>query len=432
MLTPPPYSVPLHKVCPLRHKADYDLAKTPVKLKELELELQSYPDSCIAQELICGFKFGFPLHYTGPLFQNIHWVSSSSLQLFTDSSAKYGNGFGAYFDGNWAYGQWPEFWFNHDYTNDITVLEFFPILVTVHIWGKQLQHKKTAINQFRKFRAMAALGDLWPAPLDHIMLFIAYLSRQSRTASTISSYMAALSFIHKINNWSDPSHTFLVTKALEGMKRLRPQKDCRAPITIEFLQKIYCELPNVCLSYYEVLLFRSAYTLAFFGLFRVGELVFTTNSMANRPLLYSDINFSTSQGRSMLTVQLRFSKTDQRGKSCRVHLAELRNNPICPVSNVREFLRKRSSLHPQLRVAEYGGQSIHDYKRGRASPLVGTFGKDLDKVYQNQVPGTDAKKQTSSKIVHNPTSLTREYASAMAAFAVHCLPREMAGKMPET
>ncbi|KAJ8322171.1 hypothetical protein KUTeg_000642 [Tegillarca granosa] len=80
---------------------------------------------------------------------------------------------------------------------------------------------------------MAALGDLWPAPLDHIMLFIAYLSRQSRTASTISSYMAALSFIHKINNWSDPSHTFLVTKALEGMKRLRPQKDCRAPITID-------------------------------------------------------------------------------------------------------------------------------------------------------------------------------------------------------
>ncbi|KAJ8304431.1 hypothetical protein KUTeg_018014 [Tegillarca granosa] len=209
---------------------------------------------------------------------------------------------------------------------------------------------------------MAALGDLWPAPLDHIMLFIAYLSRQSRTASTISSYMAALSFIHKINNWSDPSHSFLVTKALEGMKRLRPQKDCRAPITIELLQKIYCELPNVCLSYYEVLLFRSAYTLAFFGLFRVGELVFTTNSMANRPLLYSDINFSTSQGRSMLTVQLRFSKTDQRGKSCRVHLAELRNNPICPVSNVRDsiiYWAHRSALRLLNRHLRLEQQGVH-------------------------------------------------------------------------
>ncbi|KAJ8320209.1 hypothetical protein KUTeg_001796 [Tegillarca granosa] len=170
---------------------------------------------------------------------------------------------------------------------------------------------------------MAALGDLWPAPLDHIMLFIAYLSRQSRTASTISSYMAALSFIHKINNWSDPSHTFLVTKALEGMKRLRPQKDCRAPITIELLQKIYCELPNLTLWPF----------LAYLG-----------------------------QGRSMLTVQLRFSKTDQRGKSCRVHLAELRNNPICPVSNVRDsiiYWAHRSALRLLNRHLRLEQQGVH-------------------------------------------------------------------------
>ncbi|KAJ8320014.1 hypothetical protein KUTeg_001601 [Tegillarca granosa] len=224
---------------------------------------------------------------------------------------------------------------------------------------------KTAINQFRKFRAMAALGDLWPAPLDHIMLFIAYLSRQSRTASTISSYMAALSFIHKINNWSDPSHTFLVTKALEGMKRLRPQKDCRAPITIELLQKIYCELPNVCLSYYEVLLFRSAYTLAF--------------------LAY------LGQGRSMLTVQLRFSKTDQRGKSCRIHLAELRNNPICPVSNVRDsiiYWAHRSALRLLNRHLRLEQQGVH----------INWMGKRVQRILILHVGGNDLIDYTTSML----------------------------------
>ncbi|XP_060079761.1 uncharacterized protein LOC132559161 [Ylistrum balloti] len=76
------------------------------------------------------------------VFIDQFWTTNSDMEHFTDSSAKKGNGFGAYFNGSWAYGVWPELWFELGYTRDITVLEFFPLVVAVYIWGDRLQNKK--------------------------------------------------------------------------------------------------------------------------------------------------------------------------------------------------------------------------------------------------------------------------------------------------
>jgi hypothetical protein len=61
---------------------------------------------------------------------------------------------------------------------------------------------------------------------------------------------------------------------IDGIKRSKsPQKDSRLPITIELLVKILSVLPIVCSSHYESELFTAGYTLAYYGLFRVGELI---------------------------------------------------------------------------------------------------------------------------------------------------------------
>ena len=73
---------------------------------------------------------------------------------------------------------------------------------------------------------------------------------------------------------------------LEGYRRSRSLQDFRLPITYDILIKICYELNSVCNSQYESVLFKAAYTLAFFGLFRVGELVY---SMGTDPLKLSDI-----------------------------------------------------------------------------------------------------------------------------------------------
>lgn len=76
------------------------------------------------------------------VFHDRFWLSNADLCLFTDSSASYGKGFGAYFQGKWTYGLWPAEWFHHGITDDITVLELFPIFVALEIWGQHLSNKK--------------------------------------------------------------------------------------------------------------------------------------------------------------------------------------------------------------------------------------------------------------------------------------------------
>lgn len=76
------------------------------------------------------------------VFHDKFWVSNADLSLYTDSAASFGKGFGAYFQGKWAYGIWPPEWFRLGITNDITVLELFPIFVAIEIWGHYLCNKK--------------------------------------------------------------------------------------------------------------------------------------------------------------------------------------------------------------------------------------------------------------------------------------------------
>ena len=74
------------------------------------------------------------------VFHDRFWVSNEDMQLFTDSAG--GTGFGAYFAGKWAYGSWPQSWVEQGIVDDITVLELFPLLVSLHTWGEHLRNKK--------------------------------------------------------------------------------------------------------------------------------------------------------------------------------------------------------------------------------------------------------------------------------------------------
>ena len=82
-------------------------------------------------------------NYNGvSVFHDRFWVSNEDVELFTDSAAGQGLGFGAVYGHKWTYGIWPEKWHLEGITKDITVLETFPILVSLVIWGPSLRNKK--------------------------------------------------------------------------------------------------------------------------------------------------------------------------------------------------------------------------------------------------------------------------------------------------
>lgn len=67
-------------------------------------------------------------------------VSSVDMELFTDASGAHG--FGAYLQGEWCAVRWPQVWRDKVFLTNLALLELFPIVVAVEIWGQYLANKR--------------------------------------------------------------------------------------------------------------------------------------------------------------------------------------------------------------------------------------------------------------------------------------------------
>ena len=135
------------------------------------------------------------------------------------------------------------------------------------------------------------------------------MSLKDLSANTAKSYISAVGFKCKISGCSDVTQNFIVHKVLEGMKRLKNRADRRLPITLAMLQRIVSILPGICFNMYEHTFVKAALTLAYWGLFRVGEITLSNKKNINNILSYNDVHIVA--GSDKLTIILRFSKTDQ-------------------------------------------------------------------------------------------------------------------------
>lgn len=197
----------------------------------------------------------------------------------------------------------------------------------------------TGLLKFESFRSIYCLSQAWPTPAHDLLLFISYCTHQGLSASSISTYMSGISHKHKMQGLPDPCSVFLVRKALEGLRRIQggqPQ-DLRAPITLPLLCNLINSLSHVCYSAYEQSLFAATFSLAFFGLLRVGEFTSpNSKSESNKLLLVSDVKLS----HNMIYLRIRWSKTDQHGSSVTLQIAGT-SGIYCRVHNLAQYLVKR-------------------------------------------------------------------------------------------
>ena len=106
-------------------------------------------------------------------------------------------------------------------------------------------------------------------------LFIAYLYDLKYAASTVNTYVSALSYSHKLSGYPDPSKAFVVVQMLKGYLKLHARLDSRLPITIPILHKLLQSASLLPLSKYQILMFQAMCSTAFFGFLRVGEITFS-------------------------------------------------------------------------------------------------------------------------------------------------------------
>ena len=181
---------------------------------------------------------------------------------------------------------------------------------------------QTALRNFNKFMQTYCIDILWPVPVKHIILYIAFCFEKNYSPSTIMAYISGISFMHKINGYTDPAANFAIQKMLEGCKRSRKTKDMRSPISLEMLEKILLVLKHVCYTDYETTLFKTVFSMAYFGLFRVSELVYT--NLDDRALTKDDIILE--KGAQAVRITLKVTKTNQMGHSITIRIAANEEN----------------------------------------------------------------------------------------------------------
>ena len=109
-----------------------------------------------------------------------------------------------------------------------------------------------------------------PLSVSDIVLFVAYLSAKKLAPSTISTYISALSYVHKIGSFSDPTKAFVVHKIMTAQSRLCSKLDIRLPITRSILHKLVQALNHTITPAYQILLFQTMFLVAFYGFFSSG------------------------------------------------------------------------------------------------------------------------------------------------------------------
>ncbi|KAM3936683.1 uncharacterized protein RB166_019563 [Leptodactylus fuscus] len=180
-------------------------------------------------------------------------------------------------------------------------------------------------------------GDGVPGDWESVLLFfVGSLFGSGVSPSGLAKRLAALAFWFKFRGFRDFTKSFLVRQAVKGFRRGSGSRDSRRPLSFRVLVDLVGALGQVCSSEYEAVLFGLAFSLAFFGAFRVSELV---SPSRGRPggLLLSDCWRSGDE----LVCRIRKSKTDQLGRGLLVRLRHLPGSAVCPVANFESFLRVR-------------------------------------------------------------------------------------------
>lgn len=199
----------------------------------------------------------------------------------------------------------------------------------------------TAVKAFNSFRSAYQLQPDWPACPAHIVLFITYCFESGLAPRTISTYVSGLAFYHKTRGWYDVNQLFIVNKVLQGCHRLKKTVDYRAPLTMQMLVDITQLLSQICHDVYEMRLFQAVFSVTFFGLFRVSEVV-VTDSDLRRPLQVDDVVISSDT--QFILLVLRVSKTNQSGPPTKFKISREQDVRICPVRLMFKYLAIRPKI----------------------------------------------------------------------------------------
>ena len=196
---------------------------------------------------------------------------------------------------------------------------------------------------------------MWnPFPVTEKLLcsFVAALANKGLAPQTCKSYLAAVRNIQLSLGLPDPreqSSLPVLKRVQAGISRSRmlrgEQTKLRLPITMHILERLFDSLMSSPTP--ENTVTWAIATVAFFGFFRLGELLLSSVGEFNPAihLAWGDVSIDDWAHPSMAQIHLKQSKCDQFGKGADIILGRTEAK-VCPVLALLNFVEFRRKLPP--------------------------------------------------------------------------------------
>ena len=193
-----------------------------------------------------------------------------------------------------------------------------------------------------------------------IPLFISYLSFRKLAFSTITSYLAAISYVHKLRGFPDPTKSFLIQKLLSALSRKR-SVDVRLPVTRPLLHELIRSLRFTNSSAFQRSLYATMFLVAFYGLFRIGELATKSTRVSSSVVQFNNVTFlSTDEAK----ISISNYKHNTSNRPFDIILTREVSQPFCPVAALLQYCSTRGDRPgPLFCHADHSPISVHQFTR---------------------------------------------------------------------
>ena len=114
-----------------------------------------------------------------------------------------------------------------------------------------------------------------------LALFISHLYSLKYASSSVTTYISAVSYVHKLAELADPTDSPLIVQILKGYRKLAPVNDVRLPITLPVLRQLISTFDHTISSRYQILLMSAMCAIAFFAFLRIGKITASHSEATN-------------------------------------------------------------------------------------------------------------------------------------------------------
>jgi len=207
----------------------------------------------------------------------------------------------------------------------------------------------SALKCFENFDSQSQNIHNWPLSEDSVSEFITWaVLEKELKAATVKSYLSAIGIAHKFKNLDNSAcHGFFAKQLLAGAENLEfyktMTKEAKKAMSLPILKILGHQLATSGLENNEIQKFWCACVVAFFGSFRLGELLCYNENKFNpsETLLWEDVKIRDDS----VLINIKIPK-NRYSKGEYVDLFEFNGHNCCPVNAIKALrLSKGTNLN---------------------------------------------------------------------------------------